>query len=105
MSKRQLAASTVRQHSPKTHHIDRRAHQVIAAANGGADDDLLSCAELAEWFGVSKQWLEIGRIKNYGPTFRKLGPHQIRYRRGDVLKWLDARAFSNTAEYTAKRSA
>jgi hypothetical protein len=86
------------------HHLDKRA-QSLATASVGADDDLLTTRELAQWFGVSQQWLEIGRHKGYGPPFRKLAPHQIRYVRGDARKWLDKRTYSCTAEYTKRRSA
>ena len=56
--------------------------------------------ELAEWLGVSKQFLEIGRgKKSYGPRFIKLSPRKIRYRRTDVLVWLEQRSHASTSEY------
>jgi predicted DNA-binding transcriptional regulator AlpA len=75
----------------KRHHLDKRAHS-LAEQGPGAPDDLLSTQQLATWLGVSVLWLEIGRNKNYGPRFMKLGPRMVRYRRGDVLAWLDSRA-------------
>jgi hypothetical protein len=86
------------QTAPKRHHIDRRVDQVIADSTG-SDDDLLTTAELAEWFGVSVEWLEIGRTKKYGPKFVKLSPRMVRYMRGDSKVWLNERRFSNTGEY------
>ena len=80
-------------------HIDRRAHKIVAA-DIGADDELLDTRQLADWLGVSTQWVEIGRHKNYGPKFTKVGPRQVRYRRGDVLRWLKARTYSRTSQYT-----
>ena len=80
-------------------HIDRRAHKIVAA-DIGADDELLDTRQLADWLGVSTQWVEIGRSKNYGPKYTKVGPRQIRYRRGDVLRWLKSRTYNCTAEYT-----
>jgi predicted DNA-binding transcriptional regulator AlpA len=88
---------------PKKHHLDRRADQLVAAAVGDDSDELLSTQGLAAWLGVSTQWLEIGRVKGYGPKWKKLGPHQIRYRRSDVLKWLNARTYQRTAQYTKQR--
>ena len=73
------------------HHLDKRARS-LAEQTPGAPDDLLNTAQLADWLGVSILWLELGRNKNYGPRFMKLGPRMVRYRRGDVLRWLDARA-------------
>jgi hypothetical protein len=87
------------QHSPKSHHIDRRADQIIAVGAGAADD-LLDTRQLADWLGVSTQWVEIGRSKNYGPPFKRLAARTVRYMRGDVWKYLKARTHASTAEYT-----
>jgi hypothetical protein len=54
--------------APKRHHIDRRAYRIVAG-DAGADDDLMSTRQVADWLGISTQWLEIGRCKNYGPRF------------------------------------
>lgn len=80
----------------RRHHLDRRAHS-LAEQGPGAADDLLNTRELAVWLGVSILWLEIGRNKNYGPRFMKLGPRMVRYKRRDVLSWLDARANAQAA--------
>jgi predicted DNA-binding transcriptional regulator AlpA len=60
---------------------------------------LLVTKQLAEWLGVSVPWLEIGRSRGYGPPYTKLGSKSIRYRVGDVLKWLEERSYKSTAEY------
>ena len=88
------------QHHPARHHLDRRAAELAAEgeAAGGADD-LLTTSDVAEWLGLSTQWLEIGRGKNYGPRFIVLSTRQIRYRRADVLAWLSERTFVHTAQY------
>ena len=83
---------------PKKHHLDRRAG-AIAAAGPGPEDDLLSTQQVADWFGVSIQWLEIGRCKGNGPPFERLGPGLIKYRRGKLLKWLDEREYTHTKQY------
>jgi hypothetical protein len=53
-----------------------------------------------------RPWLEIGRCKDYGPKFTRVGPHMIRYTRGDCRKFIKARTHSSTAEYMrgAKRA-
>ena len=84
---------------PKSHHIDKRADKIAAAA--GDDDELLSTNQMAHWLGVSTQWLEIGRHRGYGPPFERLGPKLIRYRRGEARKWLDQRSHVCTKEYAA----
>jgi predicted DNA-binding transcriptional regulator AlpA len=83
--------------SPKQHHLDRRAADLVATPGG--DDELLNTAQLAAWLGCSPQWVEIGRHKGYGPRFERLGPRCIRYRRGDVRAWLSERSHVSTNEY------
>jgi hypothetical protein len=89
------------QHSPSRHHLDRRAADLAAeGAEAGEADDLLPTSLVAEWLGVSTQWLEIGRGKGYGPKFIVLSTRRIRYRRGDVMQWLVTRTFARTSEYS-----
>jgi predicted DNA-binding transcriptional regulator AlpA len=83
---------------PEKFHLDKRARTIAATA--GDDDELLDTRELAAWFGVSEQWVEISRHRGFGPPYEKLGPRLIRYRRGKVRLWLDERAHQCTAEYT-----
>ena len=82
---------------PIRHHIDRRAGAL--AAHGSDDDLLLTTCELSEWLGVSTQWLEIGRTRNYGPRFTRVSERLICYRRADVVSWLRARSYGRTADY------
>ena len=63
---------------PVRHHLDKRAAD-LAAQGVGDPDDLLSTSDLAEWLGVSIQWVEIGRSKGWSPPFIKLSPRRIRY--------------------------
>ena len=84
---------------PKRHHIDRRATDLVAASSSRDPDDLLSTQQVAGWIGVSEQFLEIGRHRGYGPKFVKVSPRRVRYRRGDVLSWLEQRTHASTAEY------
>ncbi len=84
--------------SRKRHHLDRRAADIAAAGNG-PPDELIDSKELARWLGVSKQWVEIARHRGWGPKFVRLGPRRIRYRRIDVLAWLETRRHQSTAEY------
>jgi predicted DNA-binding transcriptional regulator AlpA len=89
--------------SQKTrHHLYGRADQILQYATG-EDDDLLSTPQLAKLLGVSEQWVEIGRIKNYGPPYIRLSPRKIRYRRSAVLDWLKANIHQCTAEYEKPR--
>lgn len=90
--------------APTKHHLDRRADKIVAA-DVGADDELLTTRQVADWLSVSTQWIEIGRSRHYGPEFTRVGPRVIRYRRGDVLKWLRERTHASTAEYSTRAKA
>jgi hypothetical protein len=94
---------SVKRSSPRgpalgTMHIDKRVDQVLAVGGTGADDDLLSTAQVAAWFGVSVQWLEVARMRGYGPEFELMGPRCIRYRRSTCREWLRSRACVTTDE-------
>src|SRR5271166_3121847 len=90
---------------PQRHHLDRRAADLAAeGASAGDADQLLSTSDVAEWLGLSTQWLEIGRGTNYGPRFVVLSTRRIRYRRADVLAWLAERTFVHTAQYRNARA-
>ena len=84
--------------APRKHHLDRRA-SMLAEIGHGQPDDLLSTRAVADWLGVSVQFLEIGRHRGYGPRFIRIGPARIRYRRADVLAWLGDRTFASTSQY------
>jgi predicted DNA-binding transcriptional regulator AlpA len=75
---------------PEIHHIDKRAHQLLRRSVGNPDD-LLSTSEVAEWFGMSTSWLEIARVRGFGPPWVALTPRRIRYKRSSVLQWLEER--------------
>jgi hypothetical protein len=80
-------------------HIDKRAADLLATTAAGEDgDDLLSTAAVAAWLGVSTVFLISGRTRGYGPKFTRVSPTVIRYRRSEVIKWLESRTFSSNAE-------
>ena len=88
--------------APQKHHLDRRA-DALAEAGAGNGDDLLTTEQVAEWLGVSRGWLEIGRGQGYGPKFVALSPRNIRYRRAAVRAWLRERTHACTREYDTGR--
>lgn len=53
---------------------------------------LLTAAEVAEFLGVPVNSLKMWRYRRTGPPWLKVGRH-VRYRRGDLERWLDRRAF------------
>ena len=71
---------------PERHHLDRRAAKLATEMGAvGEPEDLLTTGKVAEWLGVSHQWLEIARSKGriYGPPFVKITPNMVRCRRRD----------------------
>jgi predicted DNA-binding transcriptional regulator AlpA len=94
-------AAVRERHRPKFHLLDRRAPYIAGLAVGADPDKLLDTKQLAEWLGMSVQWLEIGRCNRYGPPYKRLGQKAVRYRVGDVLEWLEERSHKSTAEYAA----
>jgi hypothetical protein len=86
--------------------IASKLHSTISAPRpprfgpvAGDDDVLLTPKQLAQWLGVSDQWVSISRCKGYGPPFVKVAPMTVRYHRGAVRKWLNERSFVSTAGY------
>ena len=58
----------------------------------------LNTREAAAYLGISRQWLEVGRSKGYGPPFIKAGNGQkgfVRYRRADLDQWMRAHQSSH----------
>jgi len=85
-------------------YLDKHAPRLIAEGNGAdtEPDDLLTTDQVAAWFQVSKQWLEIRRSNGNtdGPPFVKMSDGRIRYRRSTVIAWLEERDhYRSTAEY------
>jgi predicted DNA-binding transcriptional regulator AlpA len=88
----------------RQHHLDQRADLIISQGTIDGDDDLLlTTPQCALWLGVSIQFLEIGRSKNYGPPHVQLAPRVIRYRKDEVNKWLRERSAANIAARRAKQ--
>jgi excisionase family DNA binding protein len=56
-------------------------------------DALLSETEVSDLFGISMRTLQAWRMKSGGPPFVRLG-RVIRYRRQDLVKWLEANTHS-----------
>jgi hypothetical protein len=81
-------------------HIDRRARRILDShVSEGPDDELLTTREVADWFGCSTQFLEIGRLRGTGPKFVTLSNRQVVYRRSACRDWLKKREHQSTAEY------
>ncbi len=89
-------------YSPRRHNLDGRAAQVADLLRQLDNRTLLTTSQTATYLGVSKAWLELGRMRNFGPPYRRLSPRQIRYSIDDLTRWLAERGHRSTAEYRDK---
>ncbi len=58
---------------------------------------LIDEKEVAEFLGVSRYSLQAWRVRGFGPTFVSVG-RLVRYRRADVVAWLDSRTRASTSQ-------
>lgn len=52
-------------------------------------DRLLTRSEVEDIFGVTRRFLEVAVARGEGPVFVKIG-RAVRYRRSDVVRWIEA---------------
>jgi hypothetical protein len=74
----------------------------------GKPDELLTTAETAAILGVKNNTAEIWRVRGIGPVFIKMGDGiraPVRYRRSDVIAWIEKRLYASTSAYTAALAA
>jgi hypothetical protein len=73
------------------------AAQLIAEFDALPADGLVDTRMLAAYLRCSIEHLEQSRLRGAGPNYLKLGK-LVRYRKSDVLAWIDAGVRSNTSE-------
>ena len=64
--------------------------QVQGPRSLGGDDDLLTLQEVAELLDVSPNTIYYWRYQGTGPKGHRVG-RRIRYKRSDIVEWLEAR--------------
>ncbi len=52
---------------------------------------LLTRDEVANYFGLSRRWLEIAATRGRGPPIVRISPRMVRYRIADILDWIESR--------------
>jgi Helix-turn-helix domain len=73
-----------------------------AVAGGEGLDGLLTEVAAADFLSLSTRTLQAWRSKGFGPAFVRAG-RAIRYRRRDLLAWMDANTVASTARRDAGR--
>jgi hypothetical protein len=66
-------------------------------------DDLLTEKEAAQLRRQSVRTLQSERVRGVGPAYVKLG-RSVRYRRGDVVAFIEANLVRSTTEATAREA-
>lgn len=68
-------------------------------------DRLLNEKEAAVFLSYTVRALQNWRVRGGGPRFVKVSARSIRYRRRDLLAWIEAHLQSNTSEPAGHRAA
>ncbi len=64
-------------------------------------DALLGESETAQMLSVSTRTLQAWRLKGGGPVFVRCG-RAVRYRRKDLVAWMDANVVASTSQVTGQ---
>jgi hypothetical protein len=74
-----------------------------AVAGGEAPDGLLTEVGAADLLSLSVRTLQAWRARAFGPAFVRAG-RAVRYRRRDLLAWMDANTVASTVGRNADQS-
>lgn len=78
--------------------MDQRTQAPALPADPDHLDRLLSESEAAKFIRYSKRSLQNWRVRGGGPRYVRVSARSVRYRRRDLLAWIEARLRSNTSE-------
>jgi predicted DNA-binding transcriptional regulator AlpA len=83
------------------HHVS--ALSTVAAVHEDRDylDRLIAERQAAEFLGYSVRALQNWRVRGGGPRFVKVSGRSVRYRRRDLIEWVERRLRWNTSELGA----
>ncbi len=62
-------------------------------------NELLKEEDAADFLGVSVRTLQGWRFKGGGPKFIKISHRAIRYRRKDLIEWIDGKVRISTSDF------
>lgn len=71
-----------------------------ASISNNDPDILLTEAQTADHLSISMRTLQAWRVRGGGPVFIRAG-RSIRYRRSDLLCWIEANAATSTSDADA----
>jgi len=61
-------------------------------------DSMIDEKRAADFLGYSVRALQNWRVRGGGPDFAKISARSIRYRRRDLIAWVEARIVSSTSQ-------
>ncbi len=61
-------------------------------------DSMIDEKRAANFLGYSVRALQNWRVRGGGPDFAKISARSIRYRRRDLIAWVEARIVSSTSQ-------
>lgn len=64
-------------------------------------EDLLNTNEAAQYLKISASTLNHYRVSGRGPTFLKLGPAFVRYKKADLDDWAHSCRYQSTSQIAA----
>ena len=67
---------------------EKLTHELAASARAG-NDELLNTQQASQLIAVSPGTLRFWRHQRTGPPWFKLGKRMVRYRRSELVAWLD----------------
>lgn len=92
-----IAQSPTKTRKPRTRKPQVPVEQLRAEFAALPDDALCDTRMLAAFLAARPQTIEQMRFKGTGPRYFKLGG-SVKYRKSDVLVWLDAQARFSTSD-------
>jgi predicted DNA-binding transcriptional regulator AlpA len=66
-------------------------------------DRLVNEREAADFLGYTTRALQNWRVRGGGPKFVKISARSVRYRRRDLMEWIEGRLRANTSDVGAAR--
>ena len=61
-------------------------------------DALILTVEAASLLGLDRRTLDSWRLRGGGPRFIRISARAVRYRRADLMEWIEARVVASTSD-------
>lgn len=68
-------------------------------------EPMMTANEVAEMIRVTPNALGVMRFRGYGPNYIRISPHCVRYRRADVLAFIDSHTVTPSEQADDDRAA